>query len=84
MTGMGINIKELKDATENADVQLFLKLASEKEIKLYGKIVKVAGVEGSFRLGVKVFPDSAAEILISQYITKRQREIMEELRSSLS
>lgn len=81
MTGMGVNLKDLKDLKESADIQLFLKLTPEKEIKLYGKIVKIAGAEGSFRLGLKVFPDSSSEILISQYITKRQKEIMEDLRN---
>lgn len=79
MVGMGVYVSKKENLTEHQDIQFSLKLSAEKELKLHGKIVTISGQENHYRLGVEIFNTSSSEILISQYVTARQREIMTDL-----
>jgi hypothetical protein len=57
--------------------------ANEVILRFEGKITSVAHQKGTFlhRLGVKLFPDSANEPSLLEYVSRRQDEILHELKA---
>lgn len=51
------------------------------ETRFYGTIIYVKREKGSYRLGVSTSPESHAQAVISEYISRRQGEIIAELKT---
>ncbi len=73
-----------KDFSENAEVQVqfklpFLEEGDFQELTMWGEIRHIERSQENYRLGIKTFPNQEAEVVINQYVSLRQSEILDEI-----
>lgn len=87
--GLSVSLAEIREFTRECSVFVRLILPSDqvspatnRELEVPGKICNVIPVQDShrFRLGIQISPDPDVQVLISNYVSQRQMEIITELR----
>lgn len=70
------------EKSENVFIDVSM-TSNESILHCEGKVTSVAHQKGSFlhRLGVKLHPDPATELVLEQYVSQRQDEVLRELKA---
>ena len=90
MSGMGVVSEENNGVFVGAKVSVSFELNSasvhmqgDKTIEVQGEIVNVIEYTNSYRYCMRIFPDPRMREKLFEYISKREKEILEELNSEL-
>ncbi|AFL67469.1 PilZ domain-containing protein [Sulfurospirillum barnesii] len=86
MNGLGIVSNENHGIFIGAKVKIEFELnelSQDRKIEVEGEVINIIEYNTSYRYCMRIFPDSFMRQKISHYITKREEEILEELKKEL-
>lgn len=86
MNGLGVVSNENNGIFVGAHVMIEFELngmSNDRKIELQGEVINIIEYNNSYRYCMRIFPDRIMSQKILDYITKREKEILEELQSEL-